>query len=179
MPRILIEGEPYHIENAAAYLGKPIGVSEWLPVTQERVDQFGAATNDFNPMHVNPEWASAKSPFGGPVAHGFMTLSMFSHLAWSADLQPDGVDYGINLGFERVRFLAPVNVGDSIRLRANLLEVKPRDDDKWWFKTRITIETEISKKAAISAIWIILFVKDAEIGPQMREAIEMSSKNPG
>lgn len=172
MGRIEIEGFPYHIDNYEHYLGKPIGQSEWIPVDQERVNLFGEATSDRNLMHVDPDWARANSPFGGPVAHGFLTLSLLSYLSWKADLQPDGVDYGINLGFERVRFLAPVMIGDQIRMRANLVECKPRDETKWWFKTRITVETRESEKAALSAIWLILFVRDRKIGSVMRQAIE-------
>ncbi len=167
MVRNVIEGVPYHIDNFEAYIGKSLGTSDWLPIEQERVDEFGDATNDRNPLHVDPDWAKANGPFGGPIAHGFLTLSMLSHLSWMADLQPDGVDYGINLGFERVRFLAPVMVGDRIRLRTHLLDVKPRDAGRWWFKCRVTIDTEKTQKAALSAIWLILFVREDEAGPIM------------
>lgn len=167
MVRNLIEGVPYHIDNFQAYIGHSLGTSDWLPIEQGRVDSFGEATNDLNPLHVDPEWATANSPFGGPIAHGFLTLSMLSHLSWMADLQPDGVDYGINLGFERVRFLAPVMIGDRIRLRTHLLDVKPRDAGRWWFKCRVTVDTEGTAKAALSAIWLILFVREADAGPIM------------
>lgn len=164
MGRQLIEGVPYHIDNYAAYIGHPIGYTEWVEIDQPRVNQFGEATDDMNPLHVDPAWALANGPFGGPIAHGFLTLSMLSHLAWKSDLQPDGVDYGINLGFERVRFLAPVKVGDSIRMRANLVDCKPRGEGRWWFKTRVTIETEKTDKAALSAVWLILFVNEELAG---------------
>ena len=128
MARNLIEGVPYHIDSFESYIGKSLGSSDWLEVDQTRVDLFGEATSDQNPLHIDPEWAKANSPFGGPIAHGFLTLSMLSHLSWMADLQPDGVDYGINLGFERVRFLAPVMVGDGATIGAGstiTTEVEP------------------------------------------------------
>lgn len=158
---------PYHIDHADKWMGMEIGSSSWVKIEQETVDKFGAATHDMNPMHVDPEWATKNSPFGGPIAHGFLTLSMLSHLAWGAELQPEGVDYGINLGFERVRFLAPVMVDDRIRMRASMVECKPRGDDRWSFKSRVTIETEKTKKAAVSAIWLVLFVRDEEAGRVM------------
>ena len=164
MVRNILEDVPYHIDNFHKYIGKSLGTSEWLAIDQARVDEFGEATSDLNPLHIDPEWAKENSPFGGPIAHGFLTLSLLSHLSWMADLQPDGVDYGINLGFERVRFLAPVMVGDRIRLRTHLLDVKPRDAGRWWFKCRVTIDTERTKKAALSAIWLILFVSEADAG---------------
>jgi acyl dehydratase len=168
MGRQEIEGIPYHIDNYEAYIGHSIGYSEWVDIGQSRVNQFGEATNDHNPLHVDPAWAVKNGPFGGPIAHGFLTISMLSHLAWKSDLQPDGVDYGINLGFERVRFLAPVMVGDRIRMRAHLVDCKPRGEGRWWFKTRVTIETEKTQKAALSAVWLILFVNEALAGDMMK-----------
>ena len=84
-----------------------------------------------------------------------------SHFSYDAELTPEGVDYGINFGFERVRFMAPVMVGDRIRLRATLLEVKERGPGKWVYKSRITVETEKTQKVALNAIWVVLFMKDA------------------
>lgn len=158
MGRSEIEGTPYHIDNVGSYVGKPIGESDWVRIDQNRVNLFGEATDDRNPLHVDPDWSAENSPFGRTIAHGFLTLSMMSYLSWNGDLQPDGIDYGINLGFERVRFLAPVMVDDRIKLRSTLLDCKPRGSGKWWFKTRCSIMTEKSGKAALSAIWLILFV---------------------
>ena len=75
---------------------------------------------------VDRAWATADGPFGNTVAHGFLTLSLLSHLSRIGELQPDGVDYGINLGFERVRFVSPVTVDDRIKLRVTLMEIRPR-----------------------------------------------------
>jgi len=158
MGRSLVDGIPYHIDNYEAYIGKPLGESDWMKIDQARIDMFGEATEDRNPLHVDPSWAAENGPFDSTIAHGFLTLSMMSHLSWNGKMQPDGVDYGINLGFERVRFLAPVMVDDRIKMRSQLLEVKPRGAGKWWFKSRCSIITEKTGKAALSAIWLVLFV---------------------
>lgn len=172
MARKEIDGVPYDIDYFDQYIGHELGQSDWLLVDQDRVDKFGMATSDENPLHVDPEWAAANSPFGGPIAHGFLTLSLLSHLSWQADLQPGGVDYGINLGFERVRFLAPVMVGDRVKLKIHLVDVKPRGPGRWWFKCRVTITTEKTDKAALSAIWLILFIRESEAGEVMGTASE-------
>jgi len=168
MGRSVIEGVPFHIENFDKYLGKPIGESDWMTIDQARVNQFGEATDDRNPLHVDPAWSREHSPFDGTIAHGFLTLSMMSYLSWNGELQPDGVDYGINLGFERVRFLAPVMVDDRIKMRSSLLDCKPRGPGKWWFKSRCSIVTEKTKKAALSAVWLVLFINMAQAGEESR-----------
>lgn len=119
------------IENAIADLQSKVGtethVSPWLTITQERINQFADATLDHQWIHVNPERASAESPFGSPVAHGFLTLSLIPHLTGSVD--PDkprypGVKMGVNYGLNKVRFPSPVPVGSKIRARTTLLSFK-------------------------------------------------------
>ncbi len=163
---LFIDGReiPYHIDAFERFVGHEIGQSEWLELDQERVNLFARATEDMNPLHVDPEWATEEGPFGGPVAHGFLTLSLLSHLSYDANVQPDGVDYGINVGFDRVRFLAPVKVGDRIRCRFLLKEVKPQQTNRWSFQTRCTIEIESTGKAALSAVWMVLFIKEQAEG---------------
>ena len=168
MGRLLIEGIPFHIDSMEGYVGKPIGESDWMPIDQNRIDLFSEATEDRNPLHVDPAWAAADGPFGSTIAHGFLTLSLLSHLSRSGELQPDGVDYGLNLGFERIRFLAPVAVGDRIKLRVNLMEIKPRGPGKWQYRLRCTIVTEQTGKTALSAIWLVLFVSAARAGEDGR-----------
>lgn len=162
MAAYLIEGIPFHIDYADLYVGRDIGHSDWFPITQERINQFGEATEDYNPLHIDPDWAAANGPFGGPVAHGFYTLSLLSHLGWNAGFQPDGVDYGLNLGFDRVRFLAPVLIGDEVRMRSHLQEVIKRGSDKWQMRSRVVLETRKTEKAALNAVWITLLVSDPE-----------------
>lgn len=164
MGRILLEGAPYHIEQFQPYIGRVIGISEWLTVDQARIDAFGRATNDMNRIHVDPDFARKNSPFGGIVAHGFLTLALLTHLSQSAEMMPDGVDYGINIGFERVRFLAPVPVDSAIRMKATALACEPRGPGRWTFKCRCSIDVKETGRVALSAIWTVLFVNTAKSG---------------
>jgi acyl dehydratase len=164
MGRNLIEGVPYHIDNHAAYLGRIVGISDWLQIDQNRIADFGRATLDMNRIHVDPEWAKANSPFGGAIAHGFLTLSLFTHLSQTAGMMPDGVDYGINLGFERLRFLAPVAVDHHVRMKATLLACEPRGPGRWTFKARCSLDIRETGKVALSAIWSVLFINTARAG---------------
>ena len=105
-----------------ALKGKVLGVSEWFEVTQERVNTFADATGDHQWIHVDPERAAAQSPFGGPIGHGFLTLSLFVPM-WSQVLTVTDATMGVNYGLNKVRFPAPVPVGSRIRLTATLVDV--------------------------------------------------------
>jgi len=102
--------------------GQQLGVSEWFEVTQDRVNTFADATDDHQWIHVDTERA-AESPFGGPIGHGFLTLSLFVPM-WSQILHVTDVTMGVNYGLNKVRFPAPVPVGSRIRLVATLLDVE-------------------------------------------------------
>lgn len=102
-------------------VGTEIGPSEWLEVTQERIDTFGNATDDHQWIHVDPERAKG-GPFGAPIAHGFLTLSLLIPL-WSSIFDVEGVTTKVNYGLDRVRFTSPVVVGARVRLRATLSQV--------------------------------------------------------
>jgi acyl dehydratase len=103
--------------------GQQLGVSEWFEVTQERVNTFADATDDHQWIHVDVARAAAESPFGGPIAHGLLTLSLFIPM-WSQVLQVTDATMAVNYGLNRVRFPAPVPVGSKIRLAATLIEVE-------------------------------------------------------
>jgi acyl dehydratase len=106
-----------------ALTGQVLGVSEWFEVTQDRVNTFADATDDHQWIHVDPERATAESPFGGPVGHGFLTLSLFVPM-WSQVLVVTDVTMTVNYGLNKVRFPAPVPVGSKIRLTATLAGVE-------------------------------------------------------
>jgi acyl dehydratase len=106
-----------------ALKGQVIGVSDWFEVTQERVNTFADATDDHQWIHVDPERAAAESPFGGPIGHGFLTLSLFVPM-WEQVLAVSDMKMGVNYGLNKVRFPAPVPVGARIRLTATLAEVE-------------------------------------------------------
>jgi acyl dehydratase len=106
-----------------ALKGQELGLSEWFEVTQDRVNTFADATGDHQWIHVDPARATAESPFGGPIAHGFLSLSLFVPM-WSQILAVTDATMGVNYGLNKVRFPAPVPVGSKIRLRATLLDVE-------------------------------------------------------
>jgi acyl dehydratase len=118
MPARIIDGAA----GLKAVVGEHLGYSDWLTVTQERVDQFAEATGDFQWIHVDPERARKESPFGGPIAHGYLTLSL-APVMLPMVVQTTGFKMGVNYGCNRVRFTAPVPVGANLRLGVKLLSV--------------------------------------------------------
>lgn len=105
-----------------AATGETLGTSSWTEITQEQVNTFAEATGDHQWIHVDVERAAAESPFGGPVAHGFLTLSLLPKLAWEI-YTVEGTKLGVNYGLNKVRFPAPVPVGSKVRATAVLTEV--------------------------------------------------------
>lgn len=114
------------LHGLRALQGQEVGTSDWLLVTQAMVDRFAQATGDRQWIHVDPVRARQQSPFGGTIAHGFLTLSLLPSLMASV-LTVRGVKMGVNYGTNRVRFTSPVLVGTRIRLRASLLELVEED----------------------------------------------------
>jgi acyl dehydratase len=110
------------IDGLKSLAGRDLGSSEWLEITQERVNTFAAATGDHQWIHVDVERAKA-GPFGGPIAHGYLTLSLVIPL-FSALLKVEGITMGVNYGLEKVRFPSPVRVGAKIRLAATVISVE-------------------------------------------------------
>jgi acyl dehydratase len=132
--------------------------SSWLEIDQDRVNAFADVTLDHQFIHVDPARAKAETPFGGPIAHGFLTLSMLSHFA--AESLPDmpaGV-IGINYGFDKVRFLSPVPVGAKIRGVFTLASAEERKPGQIQLIQDVTVEIEGGSTPALSAQWISLVV---------------------
>jgi acyl dehydratase len=110
------------INGLKAAVGEHLGYSPWLEITQERVNQFAEATGDFQWIHVDVERAKAESPFGGPIAHGYLTLSLLPSLMPKV-VQTSGFSMGVNYGCNKVRFMSPVPVGANLRLGLKLVSV--------------------------------------------------------
>ncbi|MET0252335.1 MAG: MaoC family dehydratase [Novosphingobium sp.] len=145
---------PISPQTLAAKVGQAIGTSEWIEVSQDRIDTFAKATDDYQFIHVDPERAKA-SPFGGTIAHGFLTLSLIAPMIARSDLpQIDGVRMKINYGGNKVRFLAPVKAGKRIRGRFRLLEIEEKRPGQWQQTMEITIDIEGEDKPALIAEWI-------------------------
>jgi acyl dehydratase len=146
------------IEEIREKVGTEIGVSDWILVDQARILAFAEATEDRQFIHVDPE-AAAKTPFGGTIAHGFLTLSLLSRMAADVMLRPDGVKMGVNYGLDRVRFLAPVRSGRRVRGRFTLTSVEEKRPGQYQFLHAVTVEIEGEEKPALLADWIgMIFV---------------------
>ena len=132
---------PFELEKAA---GQHLGHSDWLEITQERVDQFAEATGDHQWIHVDRERAKA-GPFGGTIAHGYLTQSLVNlFLPQIVDVR--GISMGVNYGADRLRFPAPVPVGSRVRGAAEVLEAERSKDGGVQAKYRVTVEIEGSER---------------------------------
>ena len=128
-------------------------VSDWILISQEMIDQFAGATKDHQYIHVDPERAK-QSPFGGTIAHGFLSLSLLSRMAAEATLLPDRLKMAVNYGFDRVRFLAPVRSGKRIRGRFTLDSVVEKAPGQYLMRHTVTVEIEGEDKPALTAEWL-------------------------
>jgi acyl dehydratase len=138
-------------------VGRELGVSEWFAIDQARVDEFADVTLDHQFVHVDPERARA-TPFGGTIAHGFLTLSLLVHLALGFIPKVAGTKLLVNYGFDKVRFSAPVRVGKRIRARGRLVSVDERKPGNLIMKIDVTVEIENEDKPALVAEWLSLHV---------------------
>ena len=142
-----------NIEDIKFKVGQEVGVSPWILIDQAAIDTFAEVTGDRQFIHVDPEAARA-TPFGGTVAHGFLTLSLLSQMAAEAMLRPDNVKMGVNYGLDRVRFIAPVRSGKRVRGRFTLSRMDERNPGQWQFVHNVVVEIEGEEKPALTADWI-------------------------
>ena len=134
-------------------IGQEVGVSRWITVDQARIDAFARTTEDEQFIHVDPEAAKA-TPFGGTIAHGFLTLSLASTMSYDAVAPLDGMVMGVNYGFDKLRFLAPVPAGSKVRGRFKLLSAEDKGGGRWLLKHELTVEIEGADKPALIAEWL-------------------------
>lgn len=139
------------------YVGKEIGCSDWFEIDQKRVNAFADVTEDHQFIHVNRLKAKL-TPFGGTIAHGFLTLSMLTYLTSDCALYPENVKMGINYGFDKVRFLQPVRVGRRIRARVTPMSVTERNPGQYLMKSEVTVEIDGEEKPALVAEWLALII---------------------
>jgi acyl dehydratase len=138
-------------------VGQDLGHSDWFLIDQERVNAFADVTLDHQFIHVDPQ-AAAATPFGGPIVHGFLTLSLLVHLAGQVAVRPENMVMSINYGFDKIRFLAPVPVGSAIRAQLTVADVVERSPGRYLVTHDVTVEIQGSKKPALVAQWLSLFV---------------------
>ena len=128
-------------------------ISRWVEIDQSRINAFADATEDWQFIHVDPEAAKA-TPFGGTIAHGFLTLSLMSAMTYDANPPLEGVGMGVNYGFDKLRFLAPVAAGSRVRGRFKLMSAEDKGGGRWLIKHEVTVEIEGAEKPALIAEWL-------------------------
>ena len=141
------------LAELSALVGQEVALSDWVVISQERVDQFAQATGDHQWIHVDVRRAQA-GPFGGTIAHGFLTLSLIPHFFASA-IDVLDTRMGVNYGLNRVRFLAPVRVGSRLRARLKLLTSEPIEGNGFQMVWEVTVEQEGASKPACVAESIV------------------------
>ncbi|TXR49705.1 MaoC family dehydratase [Phyllobacterium endophyticum] len=146
------------LKQLKAAIGTEIGCSEWRTITQEMINQFADATDDHQFIHVDPERAAKEAPFGGTIAHGFLTISLLSTLAYEALPMIEGATMGINYGFDKVRFMSPVVTGKRVRARFKLADADIRPSGRVLNNYQVTLEIENTLKPALVANWLTLAI---------------------
>lgn len=129
----------------------------WVTIDQERINTFADCTEDHQFIHIDQERA-AQTPFGGTIAHGFLTLSMLVKMSEEEGVFPENMVMGINYGFDKVRFLAPVRAGRRVRVHSEILDVTQKDDSRFLIKSGVTVEIEDEDTPALAAEWLSMVV---------------------
>lgn len=144
------------VSELKSYIGKDLGHSEWLQIDQERVNQFAECTGDHQFIHIDEEKAK-QTPFGGTIAHGFLSLSLLPVLSAEIALRPEGLKMAVNYGLDSLRFIQPVRVGSRVRLHSEVLDVTEKKPGQWLVKARSTLEIEGVDKPAFIAEGLSLY----------------------
>ncbi|OCW59389.1 MaoC family dehydratase [Hoeflea olei] len=153
------------ITDIPGLVGQEVGTSDWMEMPQTRIDLFADATDDHQFIHVDPQRA-AETPFGGTIAHGFLTVSMLSAMHANAIPKLREDNFGINYGFNRIRFMAPVPAGSRIRGHFVLKEARLRGPGRLMMTFDVSVEIEDTRKPALTANWLTIIQFDPEIWPK-------------
>ena len=146
------------IANLSDWVGKELGTSKWVTVTQERINEFAHCTGDQQWIHVDVERAKRESPFGGPVAHGYLTLALLADLSMDVGVVPKDALAAFNYGLDKVRFMTPVKAGARVRNRITLAEVTAKEGGRKLVKLLNTVEIEGEAKPALVAETLAMLV---------------------
>jgi acyl dehydratase len=141
--------------NLPDYVGNTVGTSSWFTISQAQINTFGDATHDHQFIHVDPIKAK-ETPFGGTIAHGFLSLSLLSAIAYEAGLQLENMTMGLNYGFEKIRFLQPVAVNSKVRGKMSLTEFTEKRPGQFLFNWLVEVEIEGETKPALTAQWLTM-----------------------
>jgi acyl dehydratase len=148
----------YGVATLDEFVGQELGVSDWVTIDQARIDTFAQCTGDNQWIHVDVERAARESPFGGTIAHGYLTLSLLASLAMEVGLIPADASAGLNYGLDKVRFITPVRAGARVRSRIVLLEVERKDRGRVILKTSNELQIEGADTPALIAETLALLV---------------------
>lgn len=146
------------VSSLKEYVGKSMGESDWFQIDQDRIDDFADATLDHQFIHVDPEKAK-HTPFGGTIAHGFLTLSLLPHFQFNMEdiVVPKNMKMGMNYGFDKIRFLAPVKTGARVRAVATLKDVVEKNPGQFLFSAEYSVEIEGESKPALICDWLVMY----------------------
>ena len=147
-------------------VGTEIGISDWITVDQTMIDTFADATLDHQFIHVDPERAKAETPYGGTIAHGFLTLSLLSAMNYSGLPKIREQTMGINYGFEKIRFMSPVKCGARVRGHFVLAETRLRGANMMMLTYEVSVEIENERKPALTATWTTISQFDPKDRPE-------------
>ncbi len=148
------------LDTIRASVGQPVGSSDWIEVTQDRIDAFAETTEDRQFIHIDPA-AAAQTPFGGTIAHGFLSLSLLSRMAADAMQVPDTTVMAVNYGLDRVRFIAPVRAGKRVRGHFTLASIDDKAPGQYLFHHDVTVEIDGEPKPALTARWLgLIFTQE-------------------
>ena len=144
-------------EDMLKSIGTKFEPGPWVDMPQERVNNFADCTEDHQFIHIDEERA-AQTPFGGTIAHGFLTLSMLVKMCEENGVVPENIVMGLNYGFDKIRFLAPVRVGKRVRANVEIMDITPKDDNRFLIKQGISVEIEGEETPALVAEWLSMVI---------------------
>ncbi|MGB1141448.1 MAG: MaoC family dehydratase [Halioglobus sp.] len=144
-------------EEMLNHIGHKFEPGEWIEITQDRINTFADCTEDHQFIHVDEE-AAKNTPFGTTIAHGFLTLSLLSKMAEGNGIVPENIVMGLNYGFDKVRFLAPVKSGKRVRANAEISDITEKDGGRFLTKQTISVEIEGEETPALIAEWLTMVV---------------------
>ena len=148
--------DSFNLANIEAFVGRELGVSGWVTMNQQRIDQFAECTEDHQWIHVDAERAKRDSPLGTTIAHGYLTLAMLAPSTFEVVVKPAGISQALNYGLDRVRFIAPVRAGSRFRNRIKLLAAEDKGGGRMLLTTENTIEIEGETKPALIATALVM-----------------------
>jgi len=153
----------YTMTTVQNFVGRELGVTDWVTIGQDRIDQFAACTGDRQWIHVDVERARRESPFGGPIAHGYLSLSLVAAMVMELGVIPPDAATALNYGLDKVRFVVPVKTGARVRLRASLASAEPQSGGRMLLKLQSTLEIEGEAKPALVAELLCMLIDKREM----------------